>query len=57
VAHRPLSAGADAKWSREVVSADVPGTYPAIVATGTGVIVAWTSNAPNSVIRLATPRF
>jgi hypothetical protein len=52
VAHRPLSAALDAKWSREVVSADVPGTYPAILATGTGVIVAWTSNTPQSVIRM-----
>jgi hypothetical protein len=57
VAHRPLSAAADAKWSREVASADVPGTYPAIVGTGTGVIVAWTSNAPNSVIRVTTRKF
>jgi len=57
VAHRPLSAAADAKWSREVVSGDVPGTYPSIVPTGAGIVVAWTSNAPNSVIRLATTRF
>jgi len=57
VAHRPLSAALDAKWSREVVSADVPGTYPTILATGTGVIVAWTSNAPNSVIRITTRKF
>lgn len=53
VAHRPLSATADAKWSREVVSGGVPGTYPSIVPFGGGVVVAWTSNAPNSVIRLA----
>jgi hypothetical protein len=54
VAHRPLSAGADAKWAREVISGDVPGSYPSIVATGTGVAIAWTSNAPNSVIRVAS---
>jgi hypothetical protein len=57
MADRPVAAPADAKWSREVVSGDVPGTYPAIVATGRGVIIVWTSNAPNSVIRLLNTRF
>lgn len=52
VAHRPLFAAADAKWFREVLSGDVPGAYPSIVPTSAGIVVAWTSNAPNSVIRL-----
>lgn len=57
VAHRPLSAAADSKWSREVVSGDVTGTYPSIVPTSSGIVVAWTSNAPHSVIRVSMTRF
>jgi hypothetical protein len=57
LARRPLGSGATAKWSREVVSGNVPGTYPALAATDAGVIVAWTSTGPNSAIRVTTARF
>jgi hypothetical protein len=56
VARRRLGAPPDAVWSRDIVSGDVPGTYPALVATDAGVLVAWTSGAPNSVIRGAVLR-
>jgi hypothetical protein len=56
LAHRPSSA-ANTTWSREVVSGGVPGTYPSIVSSGAGVIVAWSSGAPNSVIRVSATSF
>jgi hypothetical protein len=56
-AHRPLSAGANAPWSREVLSGNIPGTYPSLASSDTGAIVAWTSAAPNSVIRVAALKF
>jgi hypothetical protein len=56
VAHRPLTAVATAVWSRDVVSGGLAGTYPSLVASDAGVIVAWTSNAPNSVIRVSTAK-
>src|SRR5262249_14517484 len=52
VAHRPLTAAANAMWSRDVVSGALPGTYPSVVPSEAGVIVAWTSNAPDTVIRV-----
>lgn len=57
VARRPLSGSAGAAWSREVLSGNVPGTYPSLVSTDAGAIVAWTSAAPNSVIRVAALKF
>jgi hypothetical protein len=55
VGHRPLTA-ANATWSRDVVSGGLPGTYPSLVPSEGRVIVAWTSNAPNSVIRVSLLR-
>lgn len=57
VAHRPLSAAATAPWSRDIVNGDLPGTYPTVVSTDVGALVAWTSGAPNSVIRVAPAKF
>jgi hypothetical protein len=57
VAHRALSAAANTTWSRDVVSGGQPGTYPSLVPSDAGVIVAWTSNAPNSVIRIAASKY
>lgn len=56
VAHRPLAAAEHAMWSRDVVSGALPGTYPSLVSSEAGVIVAWTSNAPKSVIRVLTAK-
>jgi hypothetical protein len=55
VAHRPNAAATT--WSRQVVSAGAPGTYPSIVSSSAGVIVAWTSGGPNSVIRVSATSF
>ena len=57
IARRPLSGTATAAWAREVLSGNLPGTYPTLVASDGGAIVAWTSAAPNSVIRVASPKF
>jgi hypothetical protein len=57
VAHRPSSAAVDTPWSREVVSGDAAGAYPSVVSSDTGVIVAWTSGAPNSVIKVSATNF
>jgi hypothetical protein len=57
VAHRPLRAGANTTWSREVLSGDAPGAYPTVAASEAGLVVAWTSGAPNSVIRVSTAKF
>jgi hypothetical protein len=45
------------RWARDVLSGDVPGTYPSIVSSGAVVIVAWTSGVPNSVIRVSATSF
>ena len=57
VARRPLSGAATTAWSREVLSGNVPGTYPSLASSDAGAIVAWTSAAPNSVIRVAALKF
>jgi hypothetical protein len=57
VARRPLSGAATTAWLREVLSGNVPGTYPSLASSDAGAIVAWTSAAPNSVIRVAALKF
>jgi hypothetical protein len=57
VARRPLSGTANPAWSREVLSGNVPGTYPSLVSGDDRAIVAWTSAAPNSVIRVSALQF
>jgi hypothetical protein len=57
VARRPLNGTANTRWSREVLSGNVPGTYPSLASRDAGAIVAWTSAAPNSVIRIAALTF
>lgn len=56
VARRRVDAAANAPWSRQVISGSAPGTHPALASTDAGVVVAWTSGAPNSVIRVAVAK-
>ena len=46
-----------AMCEKEVLSGNVPGTYPSLASSDAGAIVAWTSAAPNSVIRVAALKF
>jgi len=51
VAQRPLAA-TKGSFARQVVSDDTPGIYPVVVSAQDGVLVAWTSGAPKSAIRV-----